>query len=325
MEIRSLRLRVRWLSLLAALLLGGITFGLKADNPASKRRAKAPSFDPQQVSATFFPDVFSVLQGERPKLGEASGGASKTPGVPTSGEGASPAGSVVWDDLISPTSLEDEVKSLKVALNQSVTTPTQFRSRGYRSARREFTLLNMLFWIIEHYRGDVRWKNDATAVRQKFGSVAGNSKAGGNEQTYAQAKQAKELLDRLIRGERAGVEPNKDEEVSWEPVSPRRPLMQWLEKRFEANLKAWTSNDKEFQSNSEELLREAELVAAIAQFFMEEGMDDADDEEYRAFCESMKAGALAVASATKNGDLTGAQRGVGEISKACSNCHESYR
>ena len=324
MEIRSLLIQTRLLPVLAVLLIGGITFGLKADDPASKRRAKAPSFDPQQVSATFFPDVFSVLQGERPKLGAGSGG-SKTAGAATSGESASPQSSAVWDDIISATSLEDEIKALKVDVNKSVTTPTQFRSRGYRSARREFTLLNMLFWIIEHYRGDVRWKNDATAVRQKFGSVAGNSKAGGNEQTYAQAKQAKELLDRLIRGERAGIEPDKDEEISWEPVSPRRPLMQWLEKRFEANLKAWTSSDKEFQSNSEELLREAELVAAIAQFFMEEGMDDADDEEYRAFCESMKAGALAVASATKNGDLAGAQSGVGEISKACSNCHESYR
>ncbi len=324
MEIRSLLIRTRWLPVLALLLIGGVTFGLKAGDPASKRRAKAPSFDPQRVSATFFPDVFSVLQGERPKLSEDSGG-SKATGAATSGEAASPQSSVVWDDIISATSLEDEIKDLKTELNKSVTTPTQFRSRGYRSARREFTLLNMLFWIIEHYQGDVRWKNDATAVRQKFGSVAGNSKAGGNEQTYAQAKQAKELLDRLIRGERAGIEPDKDEEVSWEPVSPRRPLMQWLEKRFEANLKAWTSSDKEFQSNSEELLREAELVAAIAQFFLEEGMDDADDEEYRAFCESMKAGALAVASATKNGDLAGAQSGVGEISKSCSNCHESYR
>ena len=324
MEIRSLLIRTRWLPVLALLLIGGVTFGLKAGDSASKRRAKAPSFDPQRVSATFFPDVFSVLQGERPKLSEDSGG-SKATGAATSGEAASPQSSVVWDDIISATSLEDEIKDLKTELNKSVTTPTQFRSRGYRSARREFTLLNMLFWIIEHYQGDVRWKNDATAVRQKFGSVAGNSKAGGNEQTYAQAKQAKELLDRLIRGERAGIEPDKDEEVSWEPVSPRRPLMQWLEKRFEANLKAWTSSDKEFQSNSEELLREAELVAAIAQFFLEEGMDDADDEEYRAFCESMKAGALAVASATKNGDLAGAQSGVGEISKSCSNCHESYR
>ncbi len=316
--------RWRAWTLASVLCLAGVLL-IGADHRKTSRRAKPPAFDPKRVGSTFFPDVFAKLQGDRPVLGTGDGQASRPDSPSSPMEGGGSSSSVAWDELISASSIEDEVKSLKLALNQSVTTPSQFRSRGYKAARREFTLLNMLFWIVEHYQGDVRWKADAKAARQKFGSVAGNAKAGANEQTYAQAKQTKDLLDRLLRGERAGVEPDEDEEVSWEPVSPRRPLMQWLEERYEADLKAWTSNDKEFQAHGEDVLREAEVVAAIGQFFLEEGMDDAEDEEYRAFSEQMKSAAQAVVSAVKQNDLSAAQSGVGKISQACSNCHDAYR
>ncbi len=307
--------------------LSCIALSVSADDGAyADRRAKPPKFDPGRVSSTFFDDVFSKLQGERPSrvAGESGGAAAASDSG--SGQAAENMGSgVAWDELISATSIEDEIKSLRIALNESVTTPSQFRSRGHKPARRQFVLLNMLFWVMEHYRGDVRWKSNAKAIRQLLGKTAGGAKAGGNEQAYAQARRAKDVLDQLIRGERAGVEPLEEDEVVWEAVAPRRPLMRLLEDRFEANLKAWTSNESEFKSNSEELLREAELVAAIGQFFIEDGMDDADDEEYAAFSEAMKGAAQQVVNAVKQGDLAAAQKGVGQMSQSCANCHDDYR
>lgn len=309
--------------LLAILLLCSLCLLVAgADGPDRQRRAKPPTFDSSKVSGVFFSDVFAKLQGTRPVKGTAAPTGSAKPGAANAATNTGPS---VWDELISASSIEDEVKHLRVMLNESITTPGQFASRGHKAARREFVLLNLLFWIVEHYHGDVRWKDYATVARQQFGSAAGNAKAGGNEQTYTQAKRCRDLLDELIRGEKPAAAPFEEDEITWEPVAPRRPLMQWLEQRFEADLKQWTSSESEFKANAEELLREAELVAAIGQFFKEPGMDDADDAEYQQFCDAMKQGAQSVAAAVKQGDLAAAQKGVGQISQACSNCHEGYR
>ena len=265
-----------------------------------------------------------MLQGPRPAVGPADNASSAD--MAPGGSEPSPEGAAgsVWDQIVSAGSIEDEVKSLRVALNSSITTPTQFAGKGHKLARRQFALLTVLFWAIEHYGGEIRWKADARAARQKFGSVTGNAKAGGNAQTYAQAKACREMLDQLIRGERIGIEPSEDD-VEWEGVAPRRPLMYLLEKRFEADLKEWTRDEGAVKSNAEELLREAELVAMIAEFLKADGMDDADDDEYRKFCNEMKQGALQVVQGVKQQDAGMAQKGVSAISSSCSNCHESYR
>jgi exosome complex RNA-binding protein Csl4 len=101
--------------------------------------------------------------------------------------------------------------------------------------------------------------------------------------------------------------------------------MQLLEKRFAANLKTWTSSESEFKGNTEDLVREAELVAVIANFLNEEGMPDRDDDEYRAFTAAMTNGAKMIAGAARQEDLSTAQKGAGIISQACAQCHESYR
>ena len=312
---------------LAAAFMGATgSVSIAADEPAKNaaRRVKPPKFDARGVSKVFFPDVFAMLNGERPTAGSAGPMRGSTPGGPATPMESGQPESGVWDSIISAPSVEDEVKALRVALNESITTPTNFAGKGHKAARRHFALLTVLFWTIEHYGGQVRWKDDARAARQKFGSVTGNAKAGGNAQTYTQAKQSRDLLDQLIRGERPGIEAS-DDDVEWESVAPRRPLMTLLEKRFEADLKTWTRDEAAVKSNAEDLLREAELVAMIAEFFKADGMPDADDDEYRKYSDQMKEGALQIVQGIKQNDAGTAQKGVSLVSRSCANCHDDYR
>jgi len=319
---------IHWSTNLGIAALSCFVFGcvLAMASDDNDRRVKPPQFDREKISNIFFDDVFEKLNGERPTRIDGGNAATPSPGTTTPMPGGeNVASNSEWASLISDASLEDEVKAIRMALDDSVTTPGKFRSGGHKAGRRDFVLLTVMFWVIEHYSKDVRWKGDSVAARQLFGSVAGNSKAGGNEQVYTQAKRCKDKLARLLQGEKLGIAAVEDDGTGWEPVSPRTPLMQLLEKRFQVHLKTWTSSESEFKGNAEDLIREAELVAVIANFLNEEGMPDRDDDEYRAFTVAMTTGAKMIADAARQEDLTRAQKGAGIISQACTQCHESYR
>ncbi len=317
---------VRGLLCFSLVIVAAFTWSVVgAQDKKSKKqpRARAPKFDKRETSSVFFDDVFSKLDGERPqsfRVTNATQGGNSPTAETSSGGGSG----LKWSEIITDASIEDEIKSIKFVLADAVATPSVFRGEGHETARNYYTLLTALFFVIENYDQDVRWKDEATVARQQFASVAGNSKAGGNEQVFTQAKRCFEMVDQMMRGEKLGLEP-MDAELDWSPVHPRPPLMTLLSDRFEENLKAWTSSDSEFEDNVEELLREAELVGMIGQFLMTSGLDDADDEEYQAFTGQMKQGAADLAAAIRQSNLENAQRAVGLISKSCDDCHDVYR
>ena len=134
-----------------------------------ERRAKPPRWT-GSVERVFFPDAREALTGERPAAGSApviAGGGN------SDGGGDSPAavgGVFTWSKLIGPEELEDEIKTLQKQVSETVTTPTVFAGGVYKTARREFTELAVLFAIIGEYDGDVRWKKDAAEHARIDGS-----------------------------------------------------------------------------------------------------------------------------------------------------------
>jgi len=287
------------------------------------KRAKLPQFNAAQTDRVFFQDVFAKVQGERPAnpnaaVAQATGGG--TPG----GEVASGGGSYAWSKIISAATIEDEIKAIKLDTDKTVTTPTDFAGRGYKVVRREFSIAAVLFAIINEYDGDVRWKKSAAAARNVFARTASNAKAGGNINVYNEAKKRKEDLMELLNGS-ALAATVEEPQNNWEHISDRSPLMQRLDTASEKNLSVWTSSKDEFSQHTEEVLHEAEMVAAIAEVLTREGMEDSDDEEYTKFAKLMKTGALDIVAAVKQNNDEQARKARGEIAKACSDCHDGYR
>lgn len=292
------------------------------------RRAAAPDFEPSDYRDIFFDNVFTEggpLVGTRPDSGTSvvARPAPASPASPAAG-GAAPAGEGIWAELISPTTIEDEIKALNLQLEQSVTTPAQFAGRGHKDVQKQFSLLAMLFAIIGDYGADVRWKEDAPELRDRFARAAANTKAGGNIQVYNEAKMRKEDLANVVRGSRLN-EGNADPEVNWESTVYRSPLMRILEDRSARYLQQATASEDAFSKEPEKVLHEAELVAAIAGVLKQEGMDDAGDSEYVALVDRMKQAAQDVVSAVKLNNAEQARLAVGEISQSCSACHDAYR
>jgi hypothetical protein len=317
-------------SLLSAIVLVGVLLPPTgtAQAPAGQRRVRArpPKFDQNEVSQIFFEDVFAWLVGTRPAPAagsskESSSGVADKGAMGGTTETESATGT--WSQWISATTIEDEIKALKQSVDRTVTTPSSFAGRGHQVARLDFTLLAMLFAIIDQYDGDVRWQQSASLARDQFARTAANLKAGGAIQVYNECKRRKQDLDDLVRGSR--LQGEGSDELVWAAIVDRPPLMQLLEDRLETNLKMWTSNGNELRTHKEAVIREAELTAAIAAVLLSEAMDDADDDEYRSFALLLRTGGQELAEAARRDDAESARSAMSSISRSCVDCHDIYR
>jgi cytochrome c556 len=295
----------------------------QAPDQVRLRRAAPPKIPPDEANGIFFENVFEQgVIGRRPSPARARGPEPASPLV--AGPAASaPANGDRWSATISAETLEDEVKRAKIVIDQSVVSPTRFRSQDYRTCRLEFSLLAMLFGIIEEYDGQVRWKSDASKLRQALARAGANCKSG-SEQAFNEARQRKADLQDIVGGGSSSLPPAKPKE-NWEQVCDRSPLMQRLERAEQDVLRPLTADAAGFRASAESLLHEAELVAAIGKVLQREGMMDAGDEDYDAFAERMTRSARDLVQALKQQNHEAARQAVGQISESCNACHEPYR
>lgn len=278
----------------------------------------------------FFEDVFrDALEGTRPaNLGGGAngpGGGTPSSGTPAGGTTPAPMGNeYAWSKIVTAETLEDEIKRINFQLDQDVSTPSEFNARGHKMCRQHFSLLGMLFAIISEYDGDVRWKDEAAEARALF-SHAGLVCKAATPNSYKEAKFRKTDLADMVRGARlqsgSGDAPA---ETDWERTCERSQLM----KRIDAanlRLRELTADKGAFQSGADDVTHEAQMLAAIAEAMKKPGMPDGEDDDYQGFCDSMKDSALEIVEAVKQKSAEAASTAVGNINRACNDCHEIYR
>lgn len=318
-------MRTKLLAVCFLILLGSST--LWAQRGRKPQRAEQPKFSGKEFEGTFFADISKALQGPRPTGKEAV--VSAVAAAPAGGGSAKPAGdapaaagdAMAWSKLISGPNIEDLVKNSKLRLDPIVASPTKFAG-GYKEARREFSLQALMFAIIEQYSGDVRWKKSAAVARETLARMAANSKVS-SQQAHKEAKQRVQDLADLLSGNT--LEGAAASELAWADVIDRVPMMQLLEWAQQDYINPHSASKEKFSANKEELQRYAELVAVLGKAAIMDGMPDAGDAEYRSIAQQMidQAKQISVAVQTDNADL--ARQAAGQISQACSKCHDGYR
>lgn len=287
---------------------------------APPRRARPPQFPPS-VQDAFFPDARQQLVGPRPQTGAAKA----APAAPSNTELAETVDSTAqgWSKLITAEVLEDEIKACQIQLAAAVQTPLKFKGGAYQQARQHFNLLATLFAITAEYDGDVRWKREAAAMRDRLSRAGANCKVG-TDQTFQEAKARLEDLDGLVRGS-ALADAAGAAEFAWPAMADRQQLMKRLEVAVEEDLSRWTAQAPDFSRHLERASHDAQLVAALAEVIMQAGYDSADDETYRQHATAMQQAAIQVRDAAQQTNYDQARAAVGEIKKACGNCHEGFR
>ena len=293
---------------------------------AQDRRAPVPDVSPEQLRGIFFENFSEAFKGERPTLSSirtASKSAATTAMANQSKSGGDrKSGSDPWSPVISASSIEDEVKQVRLRYDALITTPGRFNSGGYQTARLELTILATLFGVIAEYGDQVRWKSDADAARDLLGRTASNCKAGST-QVYNEAKLRKSDLQDLLSG--TGLAGRRGEPVDdWSGVADRSPLMEYAEMLVE-KLEDDGRDEKTITANQSDIRRRAELLAMLGKVLTKDGIDGSGDEDYEKFSLGMTQAATEVVSALENSDFTSVRSGIGTIRSRCDACHEEYR
>ena len=71
--------------------------------------------------------------------------------------------------------------------------------------------------------------------------------------------------------------------------------------------------------------RNSELLALLGEILTQEGMDDADDDDYAKLSRDMAEDGKEVTAALQRGDFDAVRLGVSKIRQKCDACHEQYR
>ncbi len=296
-------------------------------NPAhaQHRRAQPPKFDEAVTSRVFFPDLSTAFQGERPTLSSlrerdmATTVAQSEAAAREDGE----AGANGWNKLISPLSLEDEVKRVKLKFDAGLTTPGAFNSGGYQDARLQLSILSSLFAVISEYSGDVRWKSDAQTARDLVAKTARNC-AAGSTPVFNEAQLRKADLQDLVSGSGLAAAEPRQAANDWSMIVDRTPLMEYCQLLVD-QLADHSTDAATAEENADKLKKNAELLAMVGEILTKEGMDDSEDGDYAALSHAMGQSARSVVGAIERQDFEAVRAGVGEITQSCANCHEQYR
>jgi hypothetical protein len=229
-----------------------------------------------------------------------------------------------WSSLISASTIEDEVKAQTSPLAKATKTPIAFKGGGNHPARMHFTELAMLFGIIDQYDGEVRWKKDAGGLREIFRRAGVNCKVV-TDNSFKAAHQRSDDLAQLISGAKIEL-PIAVPDAKWAEIANRPPLMTRMGREgYSARIQVWTSDTREFSKNRNALLREAQIVAAIARVIQDPSYEFADDDTYLGYAQDLETQALQIVEAVKDDSRVSAQSAAGQVNKACTACHVNYR
>jgi len=292
---------------------------------AAERRAPAPKFSGESFRGVFFSKSTEAIRGARPEMGVPQD-ASQAPVDKPSGAGSSSVAAAHasgFSALVSPATLEDEIKRLRLELDAGVTTPAAFQSGGFKDARVKLSILASLFAIVTEHNGDVRWKKDAPVARDLIARTALNCKSGSG-QVYNEVKQRKADLEDLVSG--TGLASRESEpENDWSVIADRVPLMNYLESLLQGPLKEGTQDAAAVKAESERVRKAAELVASVSEILTKPGLADAEDADYATLCREMASASRGISLALDQGDAAAVGASVGAVTQACDKCHEAYR
>jgi hypothetical protein len=285
-------------------------------------RARPPRW-PREMRETFFDDARTQLDGPRPDYEQQS--RPQANAVQRAADAASNSSdSDLWSRLISPATLETEIKRLAQSLQATVTTPGEFKAGGYKLARVDLSELAVLFAVIAQYDGDVRWKDIAAGMRGQFARAGLNAKVG-TDQTYREAVERKEELASLVQGERPPVPKSDAAFDDWSQIASRPQLMQRINAAHEERLTKWLADAATFRRNRDAIRHEAQIVAMLAEVVHRKEYEYWDDESFVEYAVELRDAATEASSAAEADDFPKARDAVTRAGNACTECHAGYR
>jgi hypothetical protein len=284
---------------------------MAADAP---RRAAPPTWTPEVLDA-FFTDAREALEGERPKSATTSHAATNDTGA---GE------AFAWSRVVSADTLDTEVKHIANALAEPLASAAAFKAGGNKQCHASFSLLAVLWAVIDEYDGDdVRWRRDAAALRGSFARAARACRTASDE-AFTEAAERRAELNDLIRGGRtAGGDVATSER--WSDIAARKPLMQRMQTAVQERINPAMSDAPTFTRAAVDVEHEAQMLVLLAEVIRRREYEYWDDETFNEYADELSAAAGELSRAAASGDYEAARAAAGRAAQACVTCHDGYR
>ncbi|HEY1066917.1 MAG TPA: hypothetical protein VGE52_12430 [Pirellulales bacterium] len=315
------------------LMLGVLWTAIAGAVAAQSRRREEPRAVPRfgpEVNKVFFPDAAKELgpgglddpAGAAPGATSVASSGRKTSPTPSAPAPAAPAGEGgAWSTVVSPETLEDEIKTLASEIANSTKAKGKFKSSGYKDAEVQFANLAVLFGVVAAYDGEVRWKAQAGAARTLAAKVGFLCKQGSDE-SYDAAKNEGETLTALVRGDKVELEEGDGSTPPWPSVAELGPLMKRLDKALEV-VKPMAADKAAFDADPAKFAREAGLISMIGRVIQDAEYNP--EAEYKNFAAAMESAAGLAVQAGKQKQYDAAREAIGRIDKACNDCHGQFK
>lgn len=276
-------------------------------------RSRPPQWSVEVVEV-FFEDARKHLTGDRPNKGPA-----RSATVATTSEAVDPQGDTQWAALIEADSLANEVKRTHNRLIPLLARAGSFKSGGNADCRREFSLLAMLFGVVNEYDQEMRWQQKAAAMGALCSRAARACRVA-NDESFALATDVQSQVADLLRGQSI----SRQATVAETPID-RGQLMLRMELAVEENISPWLANRKEFRRRKPDVAHESQLLAVLARTICRPGYDFVDDEGFVEIAHELQQASQMLTEASEQGDYEAARKAIGRASQSCSNCHDGYR
>jgi hypothetical protein len=278
-------------------------------------RARPPQW-PREVREVFIEDVRDKLVGERPDF-------SAKPQAVVVEKAPASAVKFDWAKLIDGDTLTSEIKRVVNQVAKATSRVGAFKSEGFRVCQRDFQMLAIWFGVVSEYDEEIRWQRDAAAMRDFLRMVAAKCEQGDDE-SFAAAQEASEVLAELMRGQ-IGELPAVLSEDAQEEDFELGSLMQRGKLADEERSEPALVGRKEFRKARYEVVHEAQVLAVLARAMGREDFGYSEDETYLDYARQLQEAAVEMSGAAREGDFQRVEQAAGRLKGACARCHEDYR
>lgn len=342
--------RTFYLVLIAVTAISLSLFSARGQDRSRPDRVAHPDWKEEDFGDIFFENAFQQgLVGDRDVAFPTQGlAASADGGAPTDREAPHDASQrTIWSQWIAASVLEDEVKAVVGSLQRDLLREKIFTGGTYRAAQARFSLLAQLWWVIDAYDGEVRWKSSARAASADCARLAQQLQRGTAAE-YRLAVRTHENLQGLLQGtpwptpeSTASTEQDPSRSTGdWSALGNRPVLMRRMEHAWNRQLRSLhaeqespAKNTKKKKNNNKDNpvaeknrhLHEAQIVAVLSEMLRQPGMPDDNDESYTQLCCQLRDAARQILTALQQAESTPMEDPSRSVQSACDDCHDSYR
>ncbi len=272
----------------------------------------------------FFENPLLVVNNNKNSVAPPDAVAAKPPETKMTPDPSNPTpkiGETVWGEVLPIEELQGEIKTIRNSLTKSMSNQGQF-NQSFKSIAIDGAELAALAGIVQEHHDSLGWKDKAQFVRD-FGAQLNLAAVGLGKENFDKTKSAFQKLSSVLDG---SIPADAGEIPTTRPfheTASRKGLMKRIE-RAKDWLKQDVNSEAKFKSMTDQIRREAAILAALTTVITTTGYDYTENDDYQTYAKSLIDGAQEASVATKDESYEKFRQAIDKVNKSCTDCHGTY-